>query len=299
MRICSLGSLNFDRVYDLPRFTVAGESVSCTAYSEFLGGKGLNQSLALARAGAQVTHAGAVGADGDALVACLKENGVDTSLILRVGVPSGHAVIERVGGQNSIVVCGGANRCVTQEYIDMVLSGFSQGDLLLTQNEVSNVAYAIELAKRRGLLVAFNASPIDSALMEYPLEKVDYLLVNETEGQMLAGSDSGDNSAILQCLADRFPNTAVVLTLGGEGVLYRDGRKFAKMEANCVEAIDTTAAGDTFTGYFLASLAQALSVEEALRRANAAGALAVGKKGAASSIPMLEEVLDFLSRTDI
>ncbi len=298
MRICNLGSLNFDRVYDLPRFTVAGESVSCTAYSEFLGGKGLNQSLALARAGAQVTHAGAVGTDGDALVDCLRESGVDTSLILRLPTPSGHAVIHRVGGQNSIVVWGGANRCVTREYIDRVLSGFSRGDLLLIQNEVSHVAYAIEQAKGRGMLVAFNASPIDRALPEYPLEKVDYLLINETEGQMLAGADPCDDLTILRRLGERFPHTAVVLTLGGDGVRYRDGSQTVRLEANRVEVVDTTAAGDTFTGYFLASLAQALPVEEVLRRANAAGALAVGKKGAASSIPKIGEVLDFLSRTD-
>ena len=294
MKILNLGSLNYDRVYDLEHFVGAGETLLCTGYTEFLGGKGLNQSLALAKAGADVAHAGAVGLDGGALLSCLKANGVKTGYMKQVDTVSGHAIIQSVGGQNCIIVYGGANQCVDEAYIQQALADFSEGDLLLVQNETSNVPAAMHLAKGKGMKVAFNASPVTETMLRYPLELVDYFLINEVEGKAISGCECDDFDEILRQLTRRFPDAAIVLTLGGDGSLYQDGKTTVRQRAYTVPVVDTTAAGDTFTGFFLAALAQQIPVEQALDRASAAAALAVGRKGAANSIPTLTEVLKFM-----
>lgn len=294
MKILNLGSLNFDKVYDVTHFVNAGETIFCKDYMESLGGKGLNQSLALARAGAQVYHAGAIGSDGSPLAECLHEAGINVDLLQTDEIMvSGHAIIQNAGGQNSIIVCGGANRRVSCEYISKVLTHFEEGDFLLMQNEVSNVPFAMRQGKRHGLKIAFNASPITPELLEYPLELVDYFLVNEVEGKWLAETDSEQYERILELLSQRFPQAGIVLTVGEHGALYRDRYQVAFHRAYPVPVVDTTAAGDTFCGYFLAGLARDASVPEALELASLASALAVGRKGAANSIPTLEETMRF------
>lgn len=294
MRILNLGSLNFDKVYDVPHFVGAGETILASNYSEFLGGKGLNQSLALGRAGADITHAGAVGPDGQPLIDALSENNVHTALIQKVDTVSGNALIQCVNGQNCIIVYPGANHCITEEYIDRVVSEFSAGDILLLQNEISCGDYAITRAKEQGMYVAFNASPITPSLFEFPLDLVDCFLINEVEGKALVQTDTDDYEVVLDLLQAKYPNAAVVLTLGGEGVYYKDAQQTIHYPAYKVPVVDTTAAGDTFTGFFLMAIARDIPKWEALRLATAAGALAVTQKGAANSIPVLEDVLRFI-----
>ena len=293
MRILNLGSMNFDKVYDVEHFVGAGETILCRGYGEFFGGKGLNQSVALARAGAQVYHAGAIGPDGGAFLEYLSNAGVDTQYICRVDTVSGHAIIQNAGGQNCIIVYGGANQCVDRGYIQQVLANFAPGDILLLQNETSNVPFAMEEAKRRGMKIAFNASPITDALLEYPLELVDWLLVNEVEGKALSDVDAKGNETILEALCKKFPNAAIVLTVGEQGVLYRDRELSASHGIYKVEVADTTAAGDTFSGYFLSCIAKGLSVQTALEMASRASAIAVSKHGASASIPNWEDVAAF------
>lgn len=293
MRILNLGSLNFDKVYDVPHFVTEGETVLSCGYAEFLGGKGLNQSLALARAGVEVFHAGAVGPDGGSLLDCLREAGVDISYLQTIDIVSGHAIIQNAKGQNCIIVCGGANQCITQSYIEGLLENFGEGDLLLIQNEVSNVPCAMETAKRRGMKVAFNASPITPELLEYPLSMVDYFLINEVEGKALSGISSEKPDKILDAMQRRFPEATIVLTVGEHGVHYRCGDAFASHGIYPVQVVDTTAAGDTFCGYFLAGLAKGLDIPEVLYHASLASSLAVSRHGASSSIPTWEEVQAF------
>lgn len=293
MRILNLGSLNFDKVYNVSHFVSGGETILSRGYGEFLGGKGLNQSVALARAGAEVFHAGAIGPDGDALKAALKEAGADTRYLKQVDTVSGHAIIQNASGQNCIIVCGGANQCVTREQIRDTLADFGPGDWLLLQNEVSNVPFAMEEAKRRGMTVAFNASPITEELLSYPLELVDCFLINEVEGKALSGVQSDDFSVILEALAIRFPKAIMVLTVGEAGVLYREGN--CRLQHGCypVNAVDTTAAGDTFCGYFLSCLSRGMKPEKALETASKASAIAVSRHGAVPSIPIWDEVIAF------
>lgn len=290
MRILNWGSLNIDRVYTVGHFAAAGETIGTLRFDTFCGGKGLNQSIALARAGAEVYHAGAVGPDGSALNSLLREAGVDTRYLKTVKEPSGHAIIQNSGGQNCIIVCGGANFQIDERDADAALEAFGSEDMLLVQNETSCVPYIMRAAKRRGMKIAFNPSPFPPAVEDYPLDLTDIFLLNEIEGRALASTHCQTNEEILSELHHKFPNAAIVLTIGKHGVLYQDSCQKLSRPALCVKVVDTTAAGDTFTGYFLACLAKKLSVETALNYAVQASGLAVSQKGAAPSIPFWKNV---------
>lgn len=297
MNILNLGSLNIDKTYSVEHYAEAGETIQAKAYGEFCGGKGLNQSIALARAGAQVFHAGCVGPDGGILLDALAAAGVRTELIRESTEPSGHAVIQvNPEGQNKITIFGGANRNVTPAYIDEVLTHFGPGDILLLQNEISNVPYAIEKGREKGMTVVFNPSPINGDLERCDLRLVDYLILNEVEGAVISKVPESDEEGILKELMSRFPHTRIVLTLGIRGCVYGYKDKVLRRPACRVKAVDTTAAGDTFTGFFMGSILGGNSVEEALETASAAAALAVSRDGAGASIPTWKEVQEFGSR---
>lgn len=291
MKILSLGSLNIDLVYSVSHINLEGETLSARELEQKQGGKGLNQSVALARAGAEVSMAGCVGADGGHLVETLEQAGVDVGFIREIDEPSGHAIIQLAdSGANSIIIYGGANLKITPQMIDETLSHFQAGDYILLQNEISNVDYAIRAAKDRGMKVAFNPSPISEELLGYPLELVDLFILNELEGQTLSGAASDEGETVLAALAKRFPQAAIVLTLGGKGAMYHGDGQDLTCPARKVPVVDTTGAGDTFCGYFLACIMRGEAPRKALETASRASALAIGKKGAAVSIPTLAQV---------
>ena len=293
MRVLNLGSLNLDRTYEVPHFVGPGETVLSTGYRTSCGGKGLNQSVALARAGAEVFHAGAVGEDGGALWDLLASAGVDLSRLRRLAGPSGHAVIQLTpAGENCILVSGGANAAVTGELVDAALAGFGAGDVLLLQNEVSCVDYAIRRGRAQGMAVALNPSPINDALLRCPLEQVDLFLLNEVEGRALAGGE-GDRD-ILERLARRFPGAAIVLTVGERGAWYQRDGETLHQPIFPVAVADTTAAGDTFNAGLVVGLAEGMDLEQAIRLANAAAAISITRKGAQTSIPTMEEAEQLL-----
>lgn len=294
MKILNFGSLNLDLVYQMPHFVRAGETLSSTSFSRNVGGKGLNQSVALAKAGAQVYHAGLVGDDGELLRACLRENGVDVRFVRTVDVPSGHAVIQvEPAGNNCIFLYGGANQCVTEAFIREALEPFAPGDFLVLQNEINMIDRIIELAAQKGMQVVLNPSPIAENLKELPLEKVSWFILNEIEGSELSGESEPEK--ILDALGALYPHARIVLTLGGDGSVYAGGSERIRQSAFPVRAVDTTAAGDTFTGFFFASVADGVGVAEALRRASKASSISVTRPGAAASIPTLREVLAALA----
>ncbi len=294
MRVLNLGSLNIDKVYTLDHFVQAGETISSTQLDTFAGGKGLNQSVALARAGAEVYHAGAIGGDGMFLKKLLEDAGVNTRYLQVLEIETGHAIIQlNRQGENCIILSAGANDCIDEAYIDSVLEHFEAGDILLLQNEISGIAYAMEQAHKKGMKIAFNASPVNEKLFSYPLELVDYYLINEGEGKALAGAETEEYYEILKAVCKRFPQAAIVLTVGSDGVLYQDQKEQAFHGIYKVNVVDTTAAGDTFCGYFLSGVTRGLSVPERLEQASKASAMAVSVKGAANSIPTLEQVLAF------
>ncbi len=288
--VLNFGSLNIDHVYGVPHFVRPGETLSSDSYSIFAGGKGLNQSIALARAGVKTAHAGKIGPDGDFLLKTLHESGVDTTFVLRENAPSGCAVIQvDRAGENAILLVPGANQAVGEVDIDGILNQVPAGTTLLLQNEISNLPFLIAAAKKRGLVVAFNPAPCGPEVPGYPLELVDLLIVNEIEGAQLAGAE-GDEHTVADLLARRFPDTEIVMTLGGAGALYVRGEERIRVEAPKVEVVDTTSAGDTFIGYFIASRLRGFGIRETMQYAVAAGSIAVGRAGASVSIPSADEV---------
>ena len=293
MKVLNFGSLNIDYTYRVDHFVQPGQTKTSRELSTGAGGKGLNQSVALAMAGAQVYHAGLIGQGGAFLRTVLFDSGVDCSYLSESKAPNGHAIIQlEDGGQNCILLYAGTNHLLTERDADRVLEHFDAGDILLLQNETNLVPYLIEQAAARGMRVAFNAAPMTDEVQGYPLDKLTWLLVNETEGAALTGKT--DPAEISDAIAAKYPNLALVLTLGTDGVIYRQGELDLYVPARRVEAVDTTAAGDTFTGYFLAAIADGADAAYAMTFATTAAALAVQKPGAAASIPPLEEVLKAL-----
>lgn len=289
MKLLVFGSLNIDHVYCLPHFVREGETVSSEHYSRNEGGKGFNQAVALAKAGQKVWMAGAVGADGLFLKGYLEKVGVNTEHIRRLDAPTGHAIIQvDAGGSNSIILYGGANRLITSEMIADVLQGFSTGDYVLMQNEISNGDLLLRMAKERGMHVILNPSPVSDALTQWRLELVDWFILNEIEGKDLTGKENPDE--ILDALLSRYPSSKIVLTLGADGSVYADRAERLRQPCIHTRAVDTTAAGDTFTGYFFQAVLSYMSIPDALLRASRAAAAAVSRSGAASSIPFADEI---------
>ena len=291
MKILNIGSLNIDHVYSIENFVRPGETISSKYMKDFYGGKGLNQSIALARAGAKVYHAGKVGEDGKALVDFLRENGVDTEhVFVTQNLSTGHAIIQvDYKGQNCIIIYAGANGDITTKDIDNILGNFEKGDLLLLQNEISNLEYAIEKAHSLGMQVALNPSPITKQLAgSYALKYIDWFILNDIEGFEITGKKEGTD--ICNTLREIYPNCKVVLTLGKQGCLYYDGKEFLSHGIYDVSVVDTTAAGDTFTGYFLACVSEGLSTGKALELASKAASISVSRAGASPSIPDRKEV---------
>lgn len=290
MNVLNFGSMNLDQVYQVPHFALPGETLPVAAFQENAGGKGLNQSIALARAGARVFHAGCVGVGGEMLMGMLRENGVDTGFVRPCALPQGRALIQVApDGENSILLYGGSNRAVTKAQIDETLEHFAPGDLLLAQNEVSELPYLIGRAKARGLTVALNPSPFDDVTARLDYGKVDWIIMNALESALLTGE--AEPLLSWEKLHRRFPALQAVITLGGQGsLLCLPGREVFRQPIVKVKAVDTTGAGDTFTGFFFASLLAGKTPEAAMRRAAAAAAICVSRMGAAPAIPYAEEV---------
>ncbi|MDO5363584.1 MAG: ribokinase [Eubacteriales bacterium] len=292
MKILNFGSLNLDYVYQVEHILIPGETLSSSDRTIFCGGKGLNQSIALAKAGITVYHAGMVGEGGEILLETCRENGVDTRFVRKIDGPCGHTVIQvDKDAQNCILLFGGANRSITREFVDEVLAFFEKGDVILLQNEINELGYIIDKASEKGMMIILNPSPYDNALDRCNLSKVSLFLVNEIEGYQITGEKEPE--AILAKVRSIYPKAKIVLTLGSEGSVYQDENQIYRQGIYKVKAIDTTAAGDTFTGYFIASILENMSVEEGLKLAAKASAIAVSRPGATASIPLREEVQAF------
>lgn len=290
MKIYNLGALNIDYVYQMPHFVLPGETISSLELNTFPGGKGLNQSVALGKAGANVVHGGFANKNDTWLVDMLRDSNVDVSYIGATDIPSGHAIIQvDPSGQNNIILFAGANHCFTPEYVEEVLKDAEPGDIVLLQNEINDLQTIFEIAHRKELQIAFNPSPFVEKLKELPLEYVSWWICNELEGQEFSGKS--EPQEILDTMFELYPNSNIVLTLGSEGCLFKNATTQLFQPAQKVKAVDTTAAGDTFTGFFLSMIANGKEPAEALQIATNASAIAVTREGAASSIPFLKEVL--------
>lgn len=293
MKVLSFGSLNIDNNYKLDHIVAPGETISSRGLVVTCGGKGLNQSIALSKAGAEVWHAGIIGYDGGMLKQMLDDGGVNTSILkIDPDHPSGHTIIQIEEGtaQNCIIVHPGTNGLVDKAYIHEVVAHFEAGDYAVFQNEITNVDYAMKCCKEKGLRVVFNPSPMTKELAASDIYRyVDWLFINEVEGRQMTGTD--DPEEICREMKRLWPGCRTVLTLGADGAMILTEDGFVRQRAFPCEAVDTTGAGDTFSGFFIALSAAGKEVQEALELSCKASSLAVRKMGAAASIPLLSEVL--------
>lgn len=293
MKILNFGSCNIDYVYSLEHIVTAGETETTSKLEIFPGGKGLNQSVAAAKAGVKVYHAGLIGCDGEMLSEVFDENGVDISCVKKTDGKNGHAIIQvDEHGENSIFIYPGANHAITKDYIDCVLDKFDNGDMILLQNEISNVDYIVKKAHQKNMCIIFNPSPFNSEIDKIDLNMISYLILNEVEAKAISGCPTCKEG--LAYIKNKYKNLKIMLTLGAKGCIYADDTHEIYQPAFAVEAVDTTAAGDTFTGYFIAELSGGTDYGSILKIASAASALAVSRKGATPSVPDKCEVLSAL-----
>lgn len=290
-KVLNFGSLNVDYTYKVDHMTREGETQASEAMEIFLGGKGFNQSVALAKAGVNVYHAGMIGDDGDSFLPACEECGIHTDYIKKIEGKGGHTIIQvDKNAQNSILLYGGSNRKIGPEFVDEVLSGFEEGDYLLLQNEISSLNYIIDKAYEKGMKIILNPSPYDFRLDDCDMTKISYFILNEIEGGMLSGKTDPDE--IIDAALQKYPHAGIVLTLGSDGAIYADasGSRFHQ-PIFPVKAVDTTAAGDTFTGYFIAGLLENMPIPDILKMSAKASSIAVSRKGASPSIPARKEVV--------
>jgi ribokinase len=293
MQVLNIGSINVDHVYSVGHFVRPGETLASNAYAIFAGGKGFNQSIALARAGVTTRHAGKIGKDAMWLRQRLQEEGIDVIHVETAEAATGHAIIQIIpSGENAIILHGGANLSLREADVIRAISSCTPGDHLLLQNETSAVAAAIREGKAHGMKVVFNPAPMSPAIRDYPLERVDLFILNETEAEGLTGKTTVDDVRI--AMRKRFPRAATVLTLGSQGAAYFDSDTLHHQPAFAVKAVDTTAAGDTFIGFFLAEIMRSGDPAKALALGCRAAALCVTRAGASDSIPFKKEVDAFL-----
>lgn len=287
MAIWNLGSINADMVYALPHLPVAGETLAASGLGQFLGGKGANMSVAAARAGSHVCHIGAVGPDGRWAVDRLLEYGVDTRHIAQIDSPTGHAIIAvDQSGENQIILFPGANHAISPDQIGQALSAASAGDILVMQNETNLQVDAARMGRDLGLRVAYAAAPFDAAAVAAVLPHLDLLFLNAVEARQLQEATGKPPEAL--GVED------VIVTLGAEGARHFHGTTGAVQDipALPVTPVDTTGAGDTFTGYVLSGLDRGMPMAQAMAQASRAAALMVTRHGTADVIPDLKEVQD-------
>lgn len=285
--IYNFGSINVDHVYQVPHWVAPGETLAATDYARFLGGKGANQSVAIARAGAEVAHIGAINQEDQWIVKILQSSGVDTQHIELRDCPSGHAIINiDPSGENCIVIVAGANATLSDTQIDNALTRSNVDDLVLIQNETNAIEKIASRCKERGLGVAFNPAPFDAEKTASILNLIDILIVNETEARQLQKAIGSTKIAVPELLT----------TLGSKGCRLQYNGETIESPAFVVDVKDTTGAGDTFIGYYLAAISSGLEKPAALERASAAAALSVSRAGAAQSIPVSREVEKFIDQ---
>lgn len=293
MKILNFGSINIDKIFSVDHIVRPGETIDSKLYEEKIGGKGLNQSIALAKVSDQVYHAGKLNTKDDFILDYLEDNRVNTKYIRKTEIFTGSAFIQLdKNGENSIVLSHGANYDMDTDFIDEVLADFGKDDILLLQNEINNLEYIINEAHKKGIFIVLNPSPINEDLLKIDLNKINMLIMNETEAKDISGEN--DDIKIIDKLKFTYGNLKTIITLGQKGSIYFDENKNVSQDAYKVEVVDTTGAGDTFTGYFVGLMAKGYDVEECLNYASLASALAVKVKGASNSIPEFDKVKSYL-----
>ncbi len=289
MKILNYGSMNVDHVYEVQHIVRSGETINAVSKHLYPGGKGLNQSIAVAKAGGDIWHMGVLGTDGAILEQAMLDNGVHTDYVKQITGDSAHTVIQvDQNGQNCILVFAEEAITFSDAEMEEVLSHFAPGDAVIFQNELRRGPIFMRKAAEKGLTIVFNPSPMEDSVFSYPLDQVSWFIVNEIEGSVLTGEKESER--ILDEFRRKYPRAGVVLTLGGDGAWAMRGEERIFQPSFPVKVVDTTAAGDTFMGYFVTGLLRDEGLKAVLKRAAKAASIAVSRAGAAVSIPTMKEV---------
>ena len=295
MTVFNYGSINIDHIYRVHDFIRPGETLASDNYRLMLGGKGANQSIALVQADVPVQHIGRICDLDEWICKKLQDYGIGAYCLQLVDEPTGHAIIQvNDAGENAILLYGGANQTNALNNIAEYISNGESSDWFLTQNECNLTAEALTLAKQQGMTVAFNPAPMTAEVRDMPLACVDYLIVNELEAEDLLNDKTitaEQPGKLLVELNKRYPDLKIVLTLGDKGVMYKDSEQTHVIAAEEVDVVDTTAAGDTFIGFFIQQCIAGEPIKTDLEMASKASAITVQTLGASESIPTLETVL--------
>lgn len=291
MAIWNLGSVNIDYIYHLPHLPQPGETLAASNFAIGLGGKGANQSIAAAKAGASPRHLGAMGIGDDWVVTQLQKAGVNTDGLRRLeDEATGHAIILLdQDAENSIVIHPGANSALEVNDLKQRMAEIESGDILLIQNETNCQAEAAQIAQAVGARVIYSAAPFDLGAVAEIMPYASILAMN-----------TGESEQFFAAYPDDIAVEGILITHGAKGAEYRDlknGRTY-EQRAFPVDPVDTTGAGDTFAGYFAAGLDRGVDVPDALRLASAAAALKVTRPGAGGAIPALQDVEEFLQNAE-
>ena len=302
MKVLNFGSLNLDYVYTVDHFVRPGETLASLRQEVKAGGKGLNQSVALARAGIPVIHGGCAGIGGGMLKELLEKEGVDCTYLRETSEIQGNAVIQVTKtGENAIILFGGSNLQITEEQIRDTLAAAQEGDYLLLQNEINGNEQIVEQAYARGMKIFLNPSPYNERLCDVDFGKISWIIVNEIEAEQITGRS--DPEEVFACLHERYPGLSVLITLGALGSVAFEVKgedvHVSRQAVFPVTAVDTTGAGDTYTGYFIAGLMRGNTPAEAMKQAGLASALCVTRHGAADSVPYASEVQEYFRESDM
>jgi len=292
MKVLVYGSLNIDLLYFVDHIVKPGETINSFSFKKSAGGKGANQAAALSKAGLQVFMAGKIGQDGLFLLKLLESYGVNTDKVVQYEGETGQAIIQiDKNGQNSIVLYSGGNEKITIEEINKTIESFETNDIIILQNEIVYIKEIMQVAKEKGMKICLNPSPYNEKIKYLPLYLADWLFVNEIEGAALANMpQNAALETILDQLVKQFSSTEIILTAGENGSYYGCGEIRERSQIVKTNVVDTTGAGDTFTGYFLAARERKMNVNQALAAASKASSIAVSRQGAMDSIPFASEV---------
>lgn len=289
MKVYNLGSVNIDYVYKTDHIVKPEETLSSYSLRVYPGGKGLNQSIALSRAGIKVIHGAHIGDDGKFLIETLKHSGVDTNRIKISKEKTGHAIIQvDKKGQNSIILYAGTNALIDFKYINTFLIDAEKDDIILLQNETSGLDEIFKTAYNKGMQIVFNPSPFDNSIKNLPLNFVKYWFCNEIEAGELF--NTSDPEEMLKRFIEQYPSSNLILTLGDKGSMFINANEKIYQPAIKTNIVDTTAAGDTFTGYFISAVINKKTIKEAMLLASKAASFAISKNGASESIPYINEI---------
>lgn len=291
MTIYNLGSINIDYIYGLPHLVRPGETLAADRFDSALGGKGANQSIAVARAGGKVYHGGMIHRGDDHWLNAMIEAGVDTHFIIRGDTPTGHAIVAVDNdGENQIILAPLSNAALPDDIITSILTSAKPGDWALTQNETNMTAPYLKAAKERGLLICYSAAPFVAEITADLLPLVDLLIINAIEAEAL--------SATMGKPAETLGIPHLIITRGADGADYIGKEGNNHVAAQPVTAVDTTGAGDTYLGYVLAQIDQGTNMADAMRLAAAAAAIQVTRHGASTAIPDIHETKASLTAYD-